>query len=122
MNKQIKEQLNKITATRINYNEGDEKIVIPKTTKYLNESIKKDILYLIEIFDFILNPDINSTLASNWNNGKVPKYKYYKVELVERAGNMVKLNGIAVADDKDLLTEGWYGWLPLDGFKIIGVV
>ena len=122
MNKQLKEQLNKIKSTKVDFNDNSEKIVIPKTTKYLNESIKKDVLYFIELFDFIINPDINSTLASNWNNGKVPKYKYYKVELVERMGNMVKLNGIAVVDGKDILTESWYGWIPLDGFKIIGVV
>ena len=47
MNKQLKEQLNKIKSTKVDFNDNSEKIVIPKTTKYLNESIKKDVLYFI---------------------------------------------------------------------------
>lgn len=119
MNKQIKDQLTKVKATTIEFNDNDEVIVIPLTTKFSNELLQFNVLYLIELKDFIIHPDENSTLASNWNFGKVPKYKYYKVEMVDKINNMVKVNGIAFEGDKDLFTENWYGWLPLDGFTVL---
>ena len=119
MNKQIKDQLLKVKATTIEFKDNDEVIIIPLTTKFSNSLLRANVLYLIEIKDFIIHPDKNSTLASNWNNGKTPKYKYYKVEVVEKLNNMVKLNGIAFVDSKDILTENWYGWLPLDGFTVL---
>lgn len=119
MNNQIKEQLKKVTATTVNFEGNDEVIIIPLTTKFSNSLLKTNVVYLIELKDFIIHPDETSTLASNWNYGKVPKYKQYKVEVVEKMNNMVKLNGIAFEEGKDLLTENWYGWLPLDGFTVI---
>lgn len=119
MNKQIKDQLTKVKATTIDFNDNDEVIVIPLTTKFSNELLLPNVVYLIELKDFIIHPDKNSTLASNWNFGKVPKYKYYKVEMVDKINNMVKVNGIAFEGDKDLFTENWYGWLPLDGFTVL---
>ena len=122
MNNRIKEQLKKVTSVDINFDDNTTEIIIPKTLKFNNLLLKNNTLYLIELFDSVINPDINSTLASNWNGGKIPKYKYYKAEVVDRISNMIKLNGIAVEDGRDLYTENWFGWIPADLFKVIKIL
>lgn len=122
MNNRIKEQLNKVMSTKIDFDDDTTKIVIPKTTKFNNNLLKRDTIYLIEISDSVLYPDINSTLASNWNGGKIPKYKYYKAEVVDTMNNMVKFNGIAYDDGRDLYSESWFGWLPSDLFKVVRII
>lgn len=64
---------------------------------------------------------MNKTLAANWNGGAYPKYDYYKVERVGVVGDMIKLNGIAYDEDKDvnIYSEAFYGYLPADGFEIL---
>ena len=122
MNNRIKEQLKKVTSVDITFDDNTTEIIIPKTLKFNNLLLKKNVLYLIELFDSVINPDINSTLASNWNNGKIPKYKYYKAEVVDTISNMVKLNGIAVDKGRDLYTENWFGWIPSELFKVIKII
>ena len=119
MNKIIKEQLEKVTSTVLDIKENVHHYVIPKTTKFINSVLKEDQCYLIELDDWLLNENSNSTLASNWNGGRYPTHKTYKAEVITKLGNMTKFNGIAVDGDKELLTESFFGWLPNDSFKVI---
>jgi len=115
MNKLIKDQLNNVTSTKIEYDENTTHIFIPKTIKVLNTSMKVGCIYDIELFDSIVNPPPSSTLASNWNNGVVPEYKLYTVEVISNTAKMIKVNGVAMENN----ASQFYGYLPSDGFEII---
>jgi len=114
MNKRIKDQLLKIKSTSINFKDDDTKIFIPKT------EISKDIIpeigkvYLIELSDEVLNPSPSSTLASNWNNGKIPTHKNYYAELVKIINNMYQWNCTSVDNPQD----SFFGYIPISNFEI----
>jgi len=115
MNKIILDQLNKVSVTKLTYNEGDTEIFIPKTIKVLNSSLNKGEYYIIKLFDNITNPSENSVLASNWNGGKIPKHDTYIIEVLDNIGNMIKINGVANEDPSD----NFFGYIPTDGFEVI---
>jgi len=115
MNKILYNELNKVTATKIDFKPGDTKIFIPRSIKILNTSLKKGEVYRIKLKSFILNPSSGSTLASNWNNGIIPKYSEYLVEILDGMANMIKVRGVAVDDETSL----FIGWLPMDGFETL---
>lgn len=114
MNKIIKKQLEAVTATKINFTDNSSVITIPKTVKILNSSIKIGKVYDIELNDSVLEGPASKMLSSNWNNGFIPKYKHYMVEIIGNMSKMVKINGVAKEDN----TSQFYGWLPNDGFTI----
>ena len=115
MKKILFNELNKVTSTKLEFNKDSTEIFIPKTIKILNSALKKGSVYTIELADFIVMPGVNSTLASNWNGGVVPKHKQYIVEIVDNMSKMIKVNGVAVEDN----TDQFYGWLPSEGFEVI---
>ena len=115
MNKIIAEQLRKVTATTLSFDENTKSLFIPKTLKITGASLKKGKVYRIKFEDFIVNPPQNSTLASNWNAGKIPKHKEYFAEVIDKVGNMIKFNGVAVEDQ----TDNFYGWIPDEGFEVL---
>lgn len=119
MNSVIKKQLDKVRSVKINYDDSVTKIFIPKTLQIIPEALNVGDVYIIRLSDNILNPTSNSTLASNWNSGKVPKYKIYKVELLEVINNMYKFNGIAIDCGKEIYSESWFGWFPKEQFEVI---
>ena len=119
MNKVIKDQLLKVRSTSIKFDDNTTKLVIPRTKEVVPTILNEGDICIIELEDFIINPQSNSTLASNWNAGKIPKYKQYKVEFIEKMGNMYKFNGIAYNNGEDLYNESWFGWFPENGFKIL---
>ena len=61
-----------------------------------------------------------STLTLNWNHGSIPKYKFYKVDILKIMAQMIKINGIAFdfINNHDI-DEIWSGWLPLNSIKIL---
>ena len=115
MNKIIAEQLRKVTATELSFDENTKSIFIPRTLKITGASLKKGHIYRVKFEDFIVNPNQSSTLASNWNAGKVPKHNEYFAEVIDKLGNMIKFNGVAVEDQ----TDNFYGWIPDEGFEVI---
>ena len=115
MNNIIKQQLLNVTVTNIEFNDDTTYIFIPKTIKILNSSLKKGEYYMLKLFDNVTHPSSSSTLASNWNNGIIPKYDLYTVEILDNMGKMIKVNGVANMDP----TDNFYGWLPYDGFEVI---
>lgn len=76
--------------------------------------------YLMALEDYILNPPPDFTLADNWNNGSIPKHKYYKAEISKVVGKMVRICGCGydMATDTDTL-DIWEGWVPQQGIKLI---
>ena len=119
MNKLIRKQLEAVRSTRLEFSNDTTNLYIPKITNIGASSLDVGSVYLIELSDDLLDPQVNSTLASNWNNGNIPRYKYYKVELLDKMNNMYKFNGIAYDHGVDLYNENWYGWFPESKFKII---
>ena len=119
MNKVIRDQLSKVKSVNISFDNITENIVLSKIDEILPVVLNVGNIYLIELEDFVINPQSNSTLASNWNAGKVPKYKYYKAEFLEKMGNMYKFNGIAYDHNQDIYSENWFGWFPENGFKVL---
>jgi len=115
MNKLIKDQLLQLKSVDLQFNDSDTHIVIPKTIKVLNKAMQAGCIYDIELFDSIVHPAPSSILASNWNNGVVPEYKLYTVEVISNTGKMIKVNGVAMENN----SSQFYGYLPSDGFEII---
>ena len=115
MKKIIANELKKVSATKIEFDENTTSIFIPKTLKILNTSVKQGEVYRIRLEEFITNPYQSSTLASNWNNGVIPKHSEYIAEIVTKMANMIKINGVATDD----YTDNFCGWLPIEGFEII---
>lgn len=122
MNKVIKDQLSKVRSSNIQFDDNTTEIFIPKVTETVPQALNIGDIYLIRIDDSVLHPASNSTLASNWNAGKVPKYSTYQVEFIDKMSNMYKFNGIAIEDGKPLYSENWFGWFPENGFKVISKV
>lgn len=122
MNKIIKDQLSKVRSVKLNFDDHTTHIDIPKTEEVIPLALVEGQVYVIELEDFILNPLQNSTLASNWNSGKIPKYKRYQVEFIQKMSNMYKFNGVALDNNKPIYSENWFGWFPEEGFKVISLL
>ena len=122
MNKIIKQQLEKLKSVKITFKDSDKTIFIPKTTEIIQEAMEVGNIYLIKLDKKMLNPTTNSTLASNWNGGRVPTQEVYKAELLDIMNNMYKFNGIAVKDGIDLYSENWFGWVPKEYFEILSKI
>ena len=76
--------------------------------------------YLIELDDSLIDPNADSIVRVNWNNGDVPKYKYYKVDVNKKMAQMIRVNGIAYDNTlKCDICEMWSGWLPVNQIKIL---
>ena len=122
MNKIIKYQLNKVRSVKLDFDDHTTHIDIPKTEEVIPLALVEGQVYVIELEDFILNPLQNSTLASNWNSGKIPKYKRYQVEFIQKMSNMYKFNGVALDNNQPIYSENWFGWFPEEGFKVISLL
>ena len=121
MNPIIKKQLESCRVANIpQFQETDTVIVIPKGSILNITPYQVGKYYLVELADYILNPSEGYTLSSNWNNGTIPKYKYYKCEITKTVGKMVGILGCGVnpvtgQDTNDL----WEGWVPQAGIKLL---
>lgn len=118
MNEIIKKQLEKCSLAKVGVITDETKhIFIPQIK---NIKLEEDQCYIIELSDYVLNEITGSTLAVNWNNGKIPKSKYWKIDVVKIMAHMVKINGISFdyRNNKDL-NELWEGWVPIDSILIL---
>lgn len=121
MNSIIKKQLQNCKVANIpDFQDTDLVINIPKGSVLNVSPYQIGKFYIVELADYIINPPEGYTLASNWNKGTTPKYKYYKCEIVKIVGKMVCILGcgydnITMRDTNDL----WEGWVPQAGIKII---
>lgn len=117
MNYRFKRELDKVKCVALTYDDNTTHLFIPKINSI---KLEVDNCYLIKLSENVVNPPSNSTLASNWNNGSVPKHYYYKVDISKIMGTMIKINGVAFdnVNQKDI-NELWCGWIPKNEIEII---
>ena len=81
MNVITKKELSKVKLADLsNFDKSALVYSIPKYTEFHYEQNK---CYLIKLNNSITNPSQDSTLASNYNNGKIPEYSYYYVDVLK---------------------------------------
>lgn len=121
MNDLIKQQLQNCKVANVpQFSDNDTQIVIPKGTSLTVSPYQVHKCYVIELENYIINPPQTFTLADNWNNGSVPKRKYYKCEISQVVGKMVKIIGCGYDPDTDTdFSDVWEGWVPQNGIKLI---
>lgn len=121
MNPILKKQLENCKVANVPIFEEDSLVVcIPKGSVLNVTPYQVGKCYIVELADYVLNPSDGNTLASNWNKGTTPKYKYYKCEIVKIVGKMIcilgyGLNPVTGQDTADL----WEGWVPQSGIKLL---
>lgn len=118
MNSFIKEQLKKCKVAELpNLEQAKEVLFIPK--KEPEKEPELNHYYIIELEDYVINEPEGFTLSANWNKGTKPTCSYYKVQVVQLLGKMVKVSGISydVINSTDL-SDVWTGWLPRASFHI----
>lgn len=121
MNPLIKQQLENCRVAKIpDFNDDDTIIVISKGSDINVSPYQVGRCYLVELADYILTPPPDFTLADNWNQGRLPTYKWYKVQITQVMGKMVKImgSGYDMVTNQDAPTV-WDGWVPQKGIKII---
>ena len=121
MNPIIKQQLKNCRIARVpEFDDSAEQIIIRRGSDYNISPYQIGKCYLIELADYIINPPADFNLADNWNQGKIPKYKYYKCEIKQITGKMVKFMGFGydIVNNQDS-NYVWEGWAPQKGIKII---
>ena len=78
MNPIIKKQLENCRVANIpDFDDSTKTITIPKGSALTVTPYQVGKFYLVELADYVINPPEGYTLASNWNKGTSPKYKYY---------------------------------------------
>lgn len=118
MNIITRKELSKVKLADLsNFDESALVYSIPKYTEFHYEQNK---CYLIKLNNSITNPSQDSTLASNYNNGKIPEYSYYYVDVLKVVGKLIKVSGIAydVVNNKNI-NSIWEGWLPVNEIQVI---
>lgn len=119
MNKIIKKQLDSTTIDLPFYDDNTTELVIKKSVG-TDKTFIIDHCYLIKLEDYIINPPINFTLHTNWNNGIIPKHKYMKVECRKLMGKMINVVGFGFDIDNNVdINDSWEGWLPLKSIELI---
>lgn len=120
MNNNIKEQLKKITVAQLpEYDDCTTDLHIPKKEE-IKVSVCLNSCYMIMLENYILFPPSDFTLHTNWNKGVVPKSKYYKCQVTNIMGNMIKITGVGYnfITQSDT-SDNWEGWLPSKSFTVI---
>ncbi len=121
MNPLIKKQLENCKVANIpDFDDTTTHLTISKGSVVNVSQYQVGRCYIVELADYVINPPEGSTLSSNWNKGTVPKYKYYKCEIVKIMGKMICILGygfdpVTMRDTNDL----WEGWVPQQGIKLI---
>lgn len=121
MNPIIRKQLENCRVANVpNFTEETTVLRIPKGSDMTVSPYQVGKYYILELADYIINPPPDFTLASNWNKGSVPTHKYYKCEILQTMGKMVKIigSGYDIKTNLDANTV-WEGWVPQKGIKLI---
>lgn len=121
MNPIIKQQLESCRVANVPILSEDMTVIqIPKGSDNEVSVYQVNKCYLLALEDYILNPPSDFTLADNWNAGSIPKHKYYKAEIAQIMGKMVRICGFGYdpTTDTDML-DIWEGWVPQKGIKLI---
>ena len=119
MNKFIEEQLQKCKVAEVEAVSDVEFHI--KQKKSTEQIFQLNNYYILELADYIIHPNENFTLASNWNKGIVPQSKYLQCMITQILGKMIKVDGCGYSlDDSAFNNDTYLGlWLPMGGIKII---
>ena len=121
MNPLVKSQLEKIRGVVIpDYDDSTLQIHIPIKSEVATITLEQDKCYVVSVEDYILNPPDGFKLHTNWNNNKIPKHKFMKIDVCKIMGKMVKVNSIGYdIVNKTNINDMWEGWLPESSITII---
>lgn len=121
MNPLIKKQLESCKVAVVPpFMEDTTQLIIPKGTASTVSLFEVGRCYLVELADYITNPPEDFTLSVNWNQGTVPKHKYYKCEINKVMGSMVRIQGCGYILETNTDTcDMWAGWVPQKGIKLL---
>lgn len=120
INPYIKEQLEKCEVADIpSLKEDPLNISIPKKSK--NKRFQLNKCYIIELDDYLINPNSMVSFHINWNQSRVPKSKYLKVCIIQIMGKMIKIDGLGYNIEVDCDLNDIYNdmWLPSQDVRII---
>lgn len=85
--------------------------------------LTEDQCYLIKLTNDALYPNPGAAWVANWNQGNIPGYAYYKVDVNKILNDMVKVTGIAWDPSTQTDVEDtectWSGWLPVSCIQIL---
>lgn len=114
MSERLDKELQKVKyANVIKLENGN--YLIKKETKI---RVVENKCYLIKLNDSIFNA--NSIINVNWNGGRIPKCRYYQVDVNTIMSNMFKVTGIGYNEQECIaMLDNWWGWLPLDEIEVI---
>ena len=113
MNSIIKEQLKKVKSVVLEFNDTTTSIFIPKSSHICTTLLNVGSAYIIS-----LNDELEDDIIEK-NHNVYPKFKDYKVELLEVVDHWYKFAGIAQVDGIDLHSEYFYYWLKEGSFTIL---
>ena len=113
MNSIIKEQLEKVKSVTLDFNDTTTSIFIPKSSHICPTLLNVGGAYIIS-----LNDELDDDIIII-NHNVYPKFKDYKVELLEVVDHWYKFAGIAQVDGIDLHSEYFYYWLKEGSFTIL---
>ena len=121
MNPIIKKQLEACKVANIPvFDDNSDIINIPKGSIVNVSPYQIGKCYIVELADYVLHPPEGNSIASNWNKGTTPRYRYYKCEIKNIVGKMVCILGFGIhpvtGQDTDDL---WEGWIPQAGIKLL---
>ena len=121
MNPIIKKQLEGCRVANIPYIDDTTTVVkIPKGSILNVTPYEVGKCYYVELAEYLTNPSEGSTLSTNWNKGTIPKYRYYKCEIVKIVGKMICILGFGIDSTTGQETQDlWEGWVPQAGIKLI---
>ena len=116
MNKLIDSELKKVKDAKIEIL-SDGKIFIKKKSDI---KLIENFAYLIRLSDYMLNPPQTDNISINWNGGRIPKHRYYRVDIIKIVDNMIRVTGIGYDYSSRVDTNDiWDGWIPRDELEVI---
>ena len=113
MDKLIEKELEKLNIP-INSVEGT--IFIPKVNEI---KLEEDSFYFIKVLPPALNPPTNSLIVCNWNGGIIPTSEYYQCMLIQKVGDMIKVNGMSCDENKNITNKVFNGWFKLSEIEVL---
>lgn len=121
MNPIIKAQLENCRVANVpKFDDTTTSIKISKGSTLQVTPYQVNKCYLVELADYIIDPPDDFTLADNWNKGSIPQHKYYKCEISQIMGKMIRITGCGYDYINHCdTTDVWEGWVPQQGIKLI---
>lgn len=113
MSKQLDKELAKLTTYKVD--ENHYRIDKDATIRIIERH-----QYVIQLHDCLFDP--NSLLAINWNKGRLPKCRFYKIDIIQILQNMIKVNAVGYNYNPMQVEDVFNGWFPLDDVDVISEI